>query len=68
MDIILSIDANMMMAFAFPFLRSRINKLGSRSLSGKLNSSSAQGSTHSVTWSLELVTIIAMPPTTHHQP
>ena len=41
----------------------RINKLGSRSLSGKLNSSSTQGSTHSVTWSLELVTIIAMPPT-----
>ena len=28
-----------------------INKLGSRSLSGKLNSSSRQGSTHSVNWS-----------------
>jgi len=44
-----------------------VNKLGSRSLSGKFNSSTTQGSTHSVTWSLELVTIIAMPPT-HHPP
>ena len=41
-----------------------INKLGSRSLSGsgKLNSSSTQVLTLRVTWSLELVTIIAMPP------
>ena len=39
-------------------------ELGSRSLSVKFNSSSTQGSTHRVTWSLELVTIIAMPPTT----
>ena len=44
------------------------NKLGSRSLSSKLNSSSTQGSTHSVTWSLELVTIIAMPPPPTHPP
>ena len=50
--------------FAFFGALSTLNltKILDSALSGKLNSSSTQGSTHSVTWSLELVTIIAMPP------
>ena len=43
-----------------------IHKISFRSLSGKLNPSSTQVTTLRVTWSLELVTTIAMPllPTT----
>ena len=39
-------------------LEETINKLCSRSLSGKFNSSSPQASTLRVTWSLELVTTV----------